>query len=96
MQRGHRGRDLRLVSDRAEASRLLGRHQQLIKASSLRNDRCWIDAHIKPLLGWRQVSALKFADIEGAQADIAVGKTSKLRVGILDGSQLAPGAAAQS
>lgn len=65
----------------AEAGRLLGRRRRPIKASSLRNDRSRIDAHIKPLLGRRQVSALKLADIEGAQADIAAGKTSKSRVG---------------
>ncbi len=65
----------------AEAGRLLGRRRRPIKASSLRNDRSRIDAHIKPLLGRRQVSALNLADIEGAQASIAAGKTSKSRVG---------------
>jgi len=40
-----------------------------------------IDAHIKPLLGKRAVSSLKLSDIEGAQADIAAGKTSKPRAG---------------
>ncbi len=65
----------------AVAGRLLGRRRRPIKASTLRNDRSRIEAHIKPLLGRRQVSALKLADIEGAQADIAAGKTSKSRVG---------------
>ncbi len=65
----------------AEAGRLLGRRRRPIKASTLRNDRSRIEAHIKPLLGRRRISALKLVDIEGAQADIAAGKTSKARVG---------------
>jgi integrase len=65
----------------AEAGRLLGRRRRPIKASTLRNDRSRIEAHIKPLLGRRRISNLKLVDIEGAQADIAAGKTSKARVG---------------
>ena len=65
----------------AEAAHLLGRRRRPIKASTLRNDRSRIEAHIKPLLGRRRISALKLADIEGAQADIAAGKTSKARAG---------------
>jgi integrase len=42
-------------------------------------DRSRIEAHIKPLLGRRQVRALRIADIEGMQADIAAGKTAKQR-----------------
>jgi hypothetical protein len=44
-------------------------------------DRSRIDAHVRPLLGKRQIGSLKLGDIEGAQADIAAGKTSKARVG---------------
>jgi integrase len=65
----------------AEAGRILGRRRRPIKASTLRMDRSRIEAHIKPLLGRRQVGALKLADIEAAQADIAAGKTSKPRMG---------------
>ena len=65
----------------AEAARLLGRRRRPIKASTLAMDRSRIEAHIKPLLGRRQIGSLKLGDIEGAQADIAVGKTSKVRVG---------------
>ena len=65
----------------AVAGRLLGRRRRPIKASTLKNDRSRIDAHIKPLLGRRRISALKLADIEAAQADIAAGSTSKPRVG---------------
>jgi integrase len=65
----------------AEAGRILGRRRRPIKASTLAMDRSRIDVHIKPLLGKRAVGSLKLGDIEGAQADIAVGKTSKPRVG---------------
>ncbi len=70
----------------AEAGRILGRRRRPIKASTLTMDRSRIETHIKPLLGRRQVSALKLGDIEGAQADIATGKTSKPRVGSRGGA----------
>jgi len=63
----------------AEAGRILGRRNRPIKASTLAMDRSRIDTHIKPLLGRRQVRALKLADIEGMQSDIAAGKTAKPR-----------------
>jgi Arm DNA-binding domain len=65
----------------AEAGRILGRHRRPIKPSTLAMDRSRIEAHIKPLVGRRQVGSLKLGDIEGAQADIAAGKTSKPRAG---------------
>ncbi len=65
----------------AEAGRILGRRRRAIKASTLAMDRSRIEAHIKPLLGRRKIGWLKLGDIEGAQADIAAGKTSKARVG---------------
>jgi integrase len=65
----------------AEEGRILGRRRRPIKASTLAMDRSRIDVHIKPLLGKRAVSSLKLGDIEGAQADIATGKTSKPRAG---------------
>ena len=58
----------------AEAGRILGRRNRPIKASTLAMDRSRIETHIKPLLGRRQVRALKLADIEGMQSDIAAGK----------------------
>ena len=70
----------------AEASRILGRRRRAIKASTLAMDRSRIESHIKPLLGKRQVGSLKLGDIEGAQADIAAGKTSKARVGSRGGA----------
>lgn len=63
----------------AEAGRILGRRNRPIKASTLAMDRSRIEAHIKPLLGRRQVRALRIADIDGMQADIAAGKTAKRR-----------------
>lgn len=63
----------------AEAGRILGRRNRPIKASTLAMDRSRIETHIKPLLGRRQVRALKLADIEGLQSDIAAGKTAKPR-----------------
>ena len=70
----------------AEAGRILGRRRRPIKASTLAMDRSRIEAHIKPLLGARQVGALTLGDIEGAQADIAAGKTSKPRAGSRGGA----------
>ena len=65
----------------AEAGRILGRRRRPIKATTLAMDRSRIESHIKPLLGRRQVGALKLGDIEAAQADIAAGKTAKARKG---------------
>jgi len=70
----------------AEAGRILGRRRRPIKASTLAMDRSRIEAHIKPLLGARQVGALALGDIEGAQADIAAGKTAKTRTGSRGGA----------
>jgi site-specific recombinase XerD len=70
----------------AEAGRILGRRRRPIKASTLAMDRSRIDVHIRPLLGKRRVGSLKLGDIEGAQADIAAGKTSKPRVGSRGGA----------
>lgn len=70
----------------AEAGRILGRRRRPIKASTLAMDRSRVDSHIKPLLGRRQVGALKLGDIEAAQADIAAGKTAKARKGSRGGA----------
>ncbi len=70
----------------AAAGRILGRRRRAIKASTLAMDRSRIESHIKPLLGRRRVGSLKLGDIEGAQADIAAGKTSKARVGSRGGA----------
>lgn len=70
----------------AEAGRILGRRQRPIKASTLAMDRSRIESHIKPLLGRRQVGALKLGDIEAAQADVAAGKTAKARTGSRGGT----------
>ncbi len=63
----------------AEAGHILGRRNRPIKQSTMAMDRSRIETHIKPLLGRRQVRALKLADIAGMQADIAAGKTAKQR-----------------
>lgn len=60
----------------AEAGRLLGRRRRPIKASTLRMDRSRIECHIKPMIGSRRVAALKTADFERLQADIAEGKSA--------------------
>ena len=70
----------------AEAGRILGRRRRPIRPSTLAMDRSRIEAHVKPLLGERQVTKLKLGDIEGAQADIVAGKTSKPRVGSRGGA----------
>jgi integrase len=63
----------------AKAGRILGRRNRPIKASTLAMDESRIETHIKPLLGRRQVRALKLADIEGMQSEIAAGRTAKPR-----------------
>jgi integrase len=70
----------------ARVGRILGRRRRPIKASTLAMDGSRIEAHIKPLLGKRQVDSLKLGDIEGAQADIAGGRTSKPRAGSRGGA----------
>ena len=65
----------------AEAGRLLGRRGRPIKQSSLRMDRSRIERHIKPLLGKRQVRALRTPDVERFQTDVATGATSSQRKG---------------
>lgn len=75
----------------AKEGRLLGRRRRPIKASTLHMDSCRIKAHIKPLLGNRQVRGLTLSDVEKAQADIAAGKTAKIRLsgrgGVTTGGQ---------
>lgn len=81
----------------AEAGRILGRNRRPIKASTLAMDRSRIERHIKPLLGKRQVRSLRLADIEGAQADIAAGKTAKARCGSKGGATTGgPGVASRA
>lgn len=65
----------------AESGRLLGRRNRPIKLSTLAMDRSRIETHIKPLLGRRQIKALKPAEVSGMQSDIVAGKTAKLRSG---------------
>jgi integrase len=60
----------------AESGRLVGRRGRPIKASTLTTDRMRINAHVRPLLGNRSVQRLTVRDIEGMQADIAMGKTA--------------------
>lgn len=47
------------------------------KASTLATDRGRIDAHIKPLLGKRTISAVTSGDVERFMRDVAAGKTAK-------------------
>jgi integrase len=63
----------------AETGRILGRRNRPIKPSTLAMDRSRIETHIKPLIGRRQVRALRLVDIAGMQADIAAGKTARSR-----------------
>jgi len=52
--------------ENAEAGMILGRKHRPIKASTLAMDRSRIETHIVPLIGTRQVRALRIADIEDA------------------------------
>lgn len=65
--------------DKAEDGTILGRKNRPIKKSTLDNDRSRIETHIKPLIGTRQVRALRLSDIEKMQTDIKNGKTAKAR-----------------
>lgn len=65
--------------ENAEAGIILGRKHRPIKASTLAMDRSRIETHIVPLIGTRQVRALRIADIERMQTDIVAGKTAKPR-----------------
>jgi integrase len=61
-----------------EAGKVLTRHGQSKKASTLVTDRSRIARHIKPLLGTMKVGAMTRADVEKFMHDVAAGKT-KLR-----------------
>lgn len=63
----------------ASTGRLLGRHGQQIKASTIEMDRSRIEAHVKPLIGHKPVSALRTTELEAMQADIAIGKVRRHR-----------------
>lgn len=78
----------------AEEGRILGRSRRPIKASTLMMDKSRIEVHIKPLLGKRVVASLRLGDIEGAQADIAAGRTSKPRSGTRGGATTGGGGVA--
>ena len=70
----------------AREGRILGRRRVPIKASTLAMDASRVEQHIKPLLGKRQVRSLTLGDVEGAQAAIATGKTSRPRQGSRGGA----------
>lgn len=65
--------------ENAKSGAILGRKHRAIKASTLAMDRSRIETHIKPLIGTRQVRALKTSDIEKMQTEIATGKTARDR-----------------
>lgn len=72
--------------ERAEKRQIIGRSRRPIKPSTLAMDRSRIDAHLRPLLGDRQIDTLKLGDIEVAQAQIAAGATAKPRMGSRGGA----------
>ena len=55
------------------------------------SDRSRIQTHVKPLIGNRQVRALRVADIEKMQVDIVAGKTARKRDGNRRGGKAAGG-----
>jgi integrase len=65
----------------AEAGRLLGRRRRPIAAATLMLDRSRIKTHVKPLLGNRVARGLTIGDLERFQADIAAGRTARVRTG---------------
>ena len=70
----------------AGEGRILGRRNRPIKASTIAMDRSRVEAHIKPLIGAKQMRGVRLGDIEGMQADIARGKTAKARAGSRGGA----------
>ena len=60
----------------AEAGRILGRRGRPIKPLTVSTDKTRIERHVKPLLGRRPVQSLTIRDLEGMQAQIALGKTA--------------------
>jgi integrase len=77
--------------ENAESGKILGRKHRPIKASTLAMDRSRIETHIVPLIGTRQVRALRIADIEKMQMDIVAGKTAKSRKGNTRGGKATGG-----
>ena len=60
----------------AEAGHILGRRGRPIKPLTISTDKTRIERHVKPLLGKRPVPNLTIRDLEGMQAQIALGKTA--------------------
>ncbi|WP_236033803.1 site-specific integrase [Belnapia mucosa] len=60
-----------------ETGRLLTRHRQIKKPSTLRIDRSRVEVHIRPLLGAVPVAALTREDAERAMSLIAEGRISQ-------------------
>lgn len=50
-----------------------------VKPSTLAMDKSRIECHVRPLIGARAVSKLTSGDLEKMQADIAAGKTAKMK-----------------
>ncbi len=60
-----------------EAGRLLTRHRQIKKPSTLRTDHSRVEAHIRPLLGAVPVAAVTREDVERVMGQIVEGRTSR-------------------
>jgi integrase len=63
--------------DDIKAGRLLTRHRQTKKPSTIRTDCSRVEAHIRPLLGAVPVATLTREDVERMMRQIAEGKTSQ-------------------
>ncbi len=50
-----------------------------VKPSTLSMDKSRIECHVKPLIGNRAVARITVSDLERMQADIAAGKTAKMK-----------------
>lgn len=65
--------------ENARSGRILGRRRRAIAHTTLAMDESRIEQHIKPLIGARALRTLSLWDVEGMQAAIVAGKTSKAR-----------------
>jgi integrase len=82
--------------ENARSGRILGRRRRPISPRTLDMDQSRITRHIKPLLGGRSLRALSLWDVEGMQAAIVAGRTSRGRKGRGGVTTGGPGVAARA
>jgi integrase len=82
--------------EHARSGRILGRRRRPINPRTLDMDESRIERHIKPLIGSSSLRKLTLWDVEGMQAAIVAGGTSKPRAGRGGVTTGGPGVAARA